>query len=44
MDNLCQQKTIIVNACPMCLEAKETIDLLLNCKIAREFESRASVV
>lgn len=35
MENLRQSNIIIVNACPLCLQAEELTDhLLLNCKLA----------
>lgn len=37
MDNLRRRNMIMVNACPLCLAAEETMDhRLLNCWVAKE--------
>lgn len=37
MDNLQHKRIIVVNACPMCLGAEDSVDhLLLNCSLAKK--------
>lgn len=37
MDNLHKHNITILNYCPMCLRAVESIDLLLHCEVAHFF-------
>eukprot|EP00268_Persea_americana_P048725 TRINITY_DN5173_c0_g2_i1.p1 TRINITY_DN5173_c0_g2~~TRINITY_DN5173_c0_g2_i1.p1 ORF type:complete len:180 (+),score=24.39 TRINITY_DN5173_c0_g2_i1:1214-1753(+) len=37
LDNLCKHKVTVVNACPLCLSAEESVDhLLLQCAMAQD--------